>query len=147
LSSKFTCALSKTVDDLPGSDIDPDIQALLKEFAHILPEDLPELPQDRDLPNVITLVPGANPQFRNRGRYSQPEKDEMKKQIEAGIKQGKIKPSHSPWGAPVLFVPKNTGRGLRMCVDYRALNNLTIKNRYTLPRIDDLLDQDRKSVV
>ena len=133
--------LVKTVDDLPGSDIDPDIQALLKEFAHILPEDLPELPQDRDLPNVITLVPGANPQFRNRGRYSQPEKDEMKKQIEAGIKQGKIKPSHSPWGAPVLFVPKNTGRGLRMCVDYRALNNLTIKNRYTLPRIDDLLDQ------
>ena len=133
--------LVKTVDDLPGSDIDPEIQALLKEFAHIMPEDLPELPQDRDLPNVITLVPGATPQFRNRGRYSQPEKEEMKKQIEAGIKQGKIKPSHSPWGAPVLFVPKQTGRGLRMCVDYRALNNLTTKNRYTLPRIDDLLDQ------
>jgi len=133
--------LVKTVDDLPGSGIDPEIQALLKEFAHILPEDLPELPQDRNLPSVITLVPGATPQFRNRGRYSQPEKDEMKKQIEAGIKQGKIKPSHSPWGAPVLFVPKTTGRGLRMCVDYRALNNLTVKNRYTLPRIDDLLDQ------
>ena len=55
------------MSDLPASDIDPDIQALLKEFAHIMPEDLPELPQDRDVPHVVTLVPGAQPQFRNRG--------------------------------------------------------------------------------
>ena len=133
--------LVKTVDDLPQSGIDPEIQALLLEFKHIMPEDLPELPQDRDLPKCITLVPGAKPTFRNRGRYSQPEKEEMQKQIAAGIQSGRIRPSHSPWGAPVLFVPKSTGRGLRMCVDYRALNTLTIKNKYTLPRIDDLLDQ------
>lgn len=120
---------------------DPDIEAVLNEFQDVWPDDLPELPPDRDTPPVIELVPGAKPVFRRRGRYTQAELEEMRKQIEAGIAAGRIRISHSPWGAPVLFVPKKTGRGLRMCVDYRGLNQVTVKNRYPLPRIDDLMDQ------
>ena len=65
---------------------------------------------------------------------------ELKKQLTELIDMGNIQPSKSPYGAPVLFVPKKNGK-LRMCVDYRALNKLTVKNRYPLPRIDELLDQ------
>ena len=65
---------------------------------------------------------------------------EMKKQIEELLEKGYVRPSTSPWGAPVLFVKKKDGT-MRMCVDYRALNEVTIKNKYPLPRIDDLFDQ------
>jgi hypothetical protein len=120
---------------------DPKIKAILDKYTDVWPDELPpELPPVRDLPKAIELIPGAKPQFRTRGRYTQAEKAEMWKQIEWQLKAGRLRPSHSPWGAPVLFVPKNTGRGLRMCIDYRALNNVTVKNRYPLPRIDDLLD-------
>jgi hypothetical protein len=135
----YLCVV-KTADN--KTEMDPEIQKVLDKYPNLCPVDLPELaPLRPDLPPVIQLVPGAKPAFRNRGRYSMPEKDEMQRQIEAGIKAGRVRPSHSPWGASVLFVPKSSGRGLRMCVDYRALNSLTIKNRFPLPRIDDLLDQ------
>ena len=65
---------------------------------------------------------------------------EMKKQIEELLEKGYVRPSSSPWGAPVLFVKKKDG-SMRMCIDYRALNEVTIKNKYPLPRIDDLFDQ------
>jgi len=68
------------------------------------------------------------------------EMEELKKQIDRFLKLGHIRPSTSPYGAPVLFAPKKDG-GLRFCVDYRALNKNTIKNRYPLPKIDELLDQ------
>ena len=71
---------------------------------------------------------------------SYPELDELKKQIQEFLDQGIIKPSHSPYGAPILFVKKKEGT-LRMCVDYRVLNKITIKNRYPLPRIEELLDR------
>jgi hypothetical protein len=120
----------------------PEVIALLNEYKDIWPEDFTHLPVHRPhIPPVIPLIQGAQPVCRTRGRYSQPEREEMQRQIEHFLVNGRIRPSHSPWGAPVLFVPKNSGRGLRMCIDYRPLNNQTIKNRYPLPRIDDLLDQ------
>ena len=67
---------------------------------------------------------------------------ELKKQIQEQLSKGFIRPSASPWGAPVLFVDKKDG-SRRMCVDYRALNEVTIKNKYLLPRIEDLFDQMR----
>ena len=73
-------------------------------------------------------------------RLSPLEYRELEKQVTAFLKAGILEPSQSPYGAPVLFVPKPNGRGLRLCVDYRALNSITVKNRCTIPRIDDLLD-------
>lgn len=72
-------------------------------------------------------------------RLSSLEYRELEQQVTAFLKAGIIEPSQSPYGAPVLFVPKPNGRGLRLCVDYRALNSITVKNRCPIPRIDDLL--------
>jgi hypothetical protein len=74
------------------------------------------------------------------------ELEELKKQIKELLKKGFIRPSSSPWGAPVIFVDKKDGTQ-RMCVDYRSLNEVTIKNKYPLPRIDDLFDQLRGACV
>ena len=88
----------------------------------------------------IPTEPGHPPTFKQMYRLSPLEYRELEKQVTAFLKAGIIEPSQSPYGAPVLFVPKPNGRGLRLCVDYRALNSITVKNRATLPRIDDLLD-------
>ena len=98
------------------------------------------MPPERKVAHEIPLLPDSPPQFRGIFRLSQLELQELRKQLSQLLKDGKISPSTSPYGAPVLFVKKKDG-GLRMCIDYRALNSQTIKNRYALPRIDDLLDQ------
>jgi hypothetical protein len=85
-------------------------------------------------------MPGAQPQFRPIYRLSQVETEEVIKQVKLLLELGFIEPSSSPWGAPILFAAKKDGT-LRMCIDYRALNAVTVKNRYPLPRIDDLFDQ------
>ncbi|GJP51917.1 hypothetical protein CLOM_g11045 [Closterium sp. NIES-68] len=90
----------------------------------------------------IVEEPGSKPTFRAPYRLSPIELADMKKQIEYLIAKGLIRPSTSPYGAPVLFTPQPDG-SLRMCIDYRALNKQTIKNKYPIPRIDDLLDQLR----
>ena len=89
---------------------------------------------------VIDLVPGTSPIAKRPYRMSASELAELKKQLEELQRIGFIRPSSSPWGAPVLFVKKKDG-SMRLCVDYRALNEVTIKNKYPLPRIDDLFDQ------
>lgn len=96
------------------------------------------LPPKRSVDHRIPLVPGAQPVHRNIYRLSQPELQELRKQLEELSQGGKIAPSTSPYGAPVLFAKKKDG-SLRMCIDYRALNDQTIKNRYALPLIDELL--------
>ncbi|GJP75462.1 hypothetical protein CLOP_g5906 [Closterium sp. NIES-67] len=124
-----------------------EIKELLKEFHDILPDDLPnELPPYRMHQHEIVEEPGSKPAFRAPYRLSPTELTDMKKQIEYLLAKGLIRPSTSPYDAPVLFTPKPDG-SLRMCIDYRALNKQTIKDKYPIPRIDDLLDQLRGATV
>jgi hypothetical protein len=88
----------------------------------------------------IPTEPGHPPPFRSMYRLSPLEYRELEKQVTKFLKDGILEVSQSPYGATVLFVPKPNGRGLRLCVDYRALNSIIVKNRCTIPRIDDLLD-------
>eukprot|EP00253_Pinus_taeda_P016502 PITA_16502 len=113
---------------------------VIQEFADVFPEEIPGLPPRRDIDFTIELVPGAAPVSRAPYRMSVPELTELKMQLQELLEKNYIRPSVSPWGAPVLFVKKKYGT-LRMCIDYRQLNKLTIKNKYPLPRIDELFDQ------
>ena len=135
---------------LAGSQgIDPKFDALVHEYRDLFPEQLPKLDDDtnangyaRPLINghTIPLEDGHKPPVRPIYRLSPLEFEELKRQIKELLALGFIEPSTSPFGAPVLFVQKKDG-SLRMCIDYRALNKITIKNKYPLPRIDDLLDR------
>ena len=117
------------------------LQTLLEEFEDVFPAKLPQgLPPRRPVDHAIEVTPGAEPPHRRPYRLSGPELQELKAQLDEQLEAGIIQPSTSPYGAPILFVPKKDG-GFRMCIDYRALNAITVKNRYALPRIDDLLDR------
>ncbi|KAI3666339.1 hypothetical protein L1987_27530 [Smallanthus sonchifolius] len=113
---------------------------IIREFPKVFPDDLPGLPPVREVKFRIDLIPGANPVAKAPYRLAPSELQELASQLQELANKGFIRPSHSPWGAPVLFVKKKDG-SFRMCIDYRELNKLTIKNRYPLPRIDDLFDQ------
>nr|GFA26624.1 putative reverse transcriptase domain-containing protein [Tanacetum cinerariifolium] len=113
---------------------------IVQNFPKVFPEDLPSLPPTRPVEFQIDLVPGAAPVARAPYRLAPSEMKELVEQLKELSDKGFIRPSSSPWGAPVLFVKKKDG-SFRMCIDYRELNKLTIKNRYPLPRIDDLFDQ------
>jgi hypothetical protein len=104
------------------------------------------MPPFRDIEFIIELLPGTAPIYKRPYRMSSKQLEELKEQIQELQRKGYIRPSSSPWGAPVIFVPKKDGTQ-RMCVDYRALNEVTIKNNYPLPRIDDLFDQLRGACV
>jgi hypothetical protein len=95
---------------------------------------------------VIELKPGTAPIHKTPFRMTTPELAELKEHIKELLEKGFIHPSSSPWGAPVISVPKKDGTQ-RLCVDYRALNEVTVKNKYPLPRIDDLFDQLRGACV
>ncbi|KAL5545187.1 hypothetical protein UlMin_008971 [Ulmus minor] len=101
---------------------------------------LPGLPPDREIQFEIELLPGTAPISKAPYRMAPAELKELQAQLQDLLDKKFIRPSHSPWGAPVLFVKKKDGT-LRMCIDYRELNKVTVKNRYPLPRIDDLFDQ------
>ena len=110
------------------------------EYPDVFPEDLPGLPPDREIEFAIDLEPGVKPISIPPYRMAPAELRELKTQVQELLDKGFVRPSVSPWGAPVLFVKKKDGT-MRMCIDYRQLNKVTIKNRYPLPRIDDLFDQ------
>ncbi|KAL5815789.1 hypothetical protein ACOSQ3_024167 [Xanthoceras sorbifolium] len=112
------------------------------DFADVFPEELPGLPPQREVEFVIDVVPGTSPVSIAPYRMAPAELKELKIQLQELLEKGFIRPSVSPWGAPVLFVKKKDG-SLRLCIDYRQLNKLTVKNKYPLPRIDDLFDQLR----
>src|SRR6478672_2126199 len=117
------------------------VSDLLSEFSDVFQDPLPVgLPPVRAEGHGISTEPAHPPTFRQMYRLSPLEYRELEKQVTAFLKAGILEVSQSPYGAPVLFVPKPNGRGLRLCVDYRALNSITVKNRCTIPRIDDLLD-------
>jgi hypothetical protein len=114
---------------------------LLEEYKDVFPAELPKgLPPARDVKHTIPLEEGSVPPFRGMYRVSPAELKEIETQVADLLEKGFIEPSSSPYGAPVLFVKKKDGT-LRMVIDYRALNKITIKNKYPLPRIDDLLDR------
>ncbi|GJT16970.1 putative reverse transcriptase domain-containing protein [Tanacetum coccineum] len=119
---------------------------VIRNFPEVFPDDLPGLPPPRQVEFRIELVPGAAPVARAPYRLAPSELKELLDQLKELLEKGFIRPSSSPWGAPVLFVKKKDG-SFRMCIDYRELNKLTIKNRYPLPRIDDLFDQLQGSSV
>ena len=98
------------------------------------------VPTDRSDPFTIELEPGTTPISKAPYRMAPAEMAELKKQLEELLDKGFIRPSSSPWGAPVLFVKKKDG-SFRLCIDYRGLNKVTVKNKYPLPRIDELMDQ------
>ncbi|GJS16257.1 putative reverse transcriptase domain-containing protein [Tanacetum coccineum] len=114
--------------------------SIVQDFPEVFPEDLPGLPPTRQVEFQIDLVPGVASIARAPYRLAPSEMKELSEQLKELSDKGFIRPSSSPWGAPVLFVKKKDG-SFRMCIDYRELNKLTVKNRYPLPRIDDLFDQ------
>ncbi|GKE67103.1 putative reverse transcriptase domain-containing protein, partial [Tanacetum coccineum] len=120
--------------------------SIVKNFPEVFPEDLPGLPHTRQVEFHIDLVPGVAPIAHAPYRLAPSEMKELADQLQELSDKGFIRPSSSPWGAPVLFVKKKDG-SLRMCIDYQELNKLTVKNRYPLPRIDDLFDQLQGSSV
>ncbi|KAM0053816.1 putative nucleotidyltransferase, Ribonuclease H [Helianthus debilis subsp. tardiflorus] len=125
-----TLEKEKRIEDFP----------VVRDYPEVFPEELPGLPPHRQVEFQIELAPGAAPIARAPYRLAPAELKELSTQLQELLDKGFIRPSSSPWGAPVLFVKKKDGT-FRMCIDYRELNKVTIKNRYPLPRIDDLFDQ------
>jgi hypothetical protein len=117
-----------------------EIIRVVSNFPDVFPEELTGMPPERKVEFAIELIPGTAPISKRAYRVFGPELVELKKQIDELLEKGYIRPSTSPWAAPVLFVEKKDGTK-RMCIDYRALNEVTIKNKYPLPRIEDLFDQ------
>jgi hypothetical protein len=113
---------------------------VVNEFPDIFPEDLSGMPPNWDIEFVIELKPYTTPIYKIPFRLTTPELVELKEHIKELLEKGFNHPSSSPWGAPVIFVPKKDGTQ-RLCVDYRALNEVTIKNKYPLPRIDDMFEE------
>ncbi|WVZ95786.1 hypothetical protein U9M48_041509 [Paspalum notatum var. saurae] len=122
--------VTKTLEEIP----------VVCEYPDIFPDDIPGLPPDRAVEFAINLVPGTAPIAKAPYRMSRKEYDELKRQLDELLEKGLIRCSVSPWGAPVLFVKKRDGT-MRLCIDYRELNAVTIKSKCPMPRIDDLLDQ------
>jgi hypothetical protein len=112
----------------------------LCEYQDVFPDELPGMPPECDIEFLIDLLPGTAPIAKRPYRILVDELEELKKQLKELLDKQFIHPSSSPWGAPVIFVEKKDGTQ-RMCVDYRALNEVTIKNKYPLPHIEDLFDQ------
>ena len=123
---------------IPSTDLG-DIP-VVRDFSYVFPDDLPGLAPNREIEFNIDLLPGTNPISIAPYRMAPTELKELKEQLQELLDKGFIRPSSSRGGAPVLFVKKKDGT-MRMCIDYRQLNKVTIKNRYPLPRIDDFFDQ------
>ncbi|KAM2950713.1 hypothetical protein COP2_000296 [Malus domestica] len=130
-------------DNTPSSVEDVRV---VRHFLDVFPDDLPGLSSDKDVEFTIDLLPGTDPISLTSYRMAHAESRELKVQLQELVDKGFIQPTTSPWGAPVLFVRKKD-ETLRLCIDYKQLNRVTIKNRYLLPRIDDLFDQLRGAYV
>nr|GEX33053.1 putative reverse transcriptase domain-containing protein [Tanacetum cinerariifolium] len=127
---------SNIVTEVPSINDQP----IVSEFPDVFPDELPGIPPVREVEFNIELIPGAEPISKAPYRMAPIELKELKDQLQELLERGFIRPSMSPWGAPVLFVKKKDG-SMRLCIDYRESNKITIRNRYPLPRIGDLFDQ------
>jgi hypothetical protein len=119
---------------------------VVNEFPDAFSEELPGMPPDRDIKFVIELKPSTSPIYKTLYRMATPEFAELKEHIKELLEKGFICPSSSPWGAPVIFVSKKDGTQ-SLCMDYHSLNEVTVKNKFLLPRIDDLFNQLRGACV
>jgi hypothetical protein len=135
------CAKVNQLDASQGSEV-----PMVNEFPDVIPEELPSMLPDRDIKFVIELKPSTTVIYKTPFRMTTPELAELKEHIKELLEKEFICPSSSPLGAPMIFVPKKDDTQ-RLCVDYHALNEVTIKNMYPLPRIDDLFDQLRSACV
>jgi len=134
----YLCSLKEETS--PEEEIPEEIKAVLEDYPDVL-SGLPSgLPPKRAVDHSIDVEPGQSVPLRGIYPLSSIELEELHKQIDELIQKGFIRPSVSPYGGPILFVKKKSGE-LRMCVDYRMLNKITIKNKYPLPRIDEMLDR------
>jgi hypothetical protein len=135
-----TTTMNQMTDDAKPSE------RVVDDFSDVFPDDLPGMPSDRDIEFIVDLLPRTAPITKRPYRMGADELEELKKQLKELQDKGFIRPSSSPWGAPMIFVDKKDGTQ-RMCVDYRSLNEVTIKNKCPLSRIDDLFDQLRGACV
>ena len=131
--------LANVIDTVKARPSVSDIPTI-SDFPDVFLEELPRFPPKREIEFAIDVVPGATPVSITPYRMASLKLKELKLQLQELLEKGFIQPRVSPWGAPVLFVKKKDGT-LRLCIDYRKLNKLTVKNKYLLPRIDDLFDQ------
>ncbi|KAL0543604.1 hypothetical protein IC582_018704 [Cucumis melo] len=140
LLSQGTWGILASVVDTREADVSLSSEPVVRDYPDVFPEELPGLPPHREVEFAIELEPGTVPISRAPYRMAPAELKELKVQLQELLDKGFIRPSVSPWGAPVLFIKKKDG-SMRLCIDYRELNKVTVKNRYPLPRIDDLFDQ------
>ncbi|TYK01903.1 putative gag-pol polyprotein [Cucumis melo var. makuwa] len=140
LLSQGTWSILASVVDTREVDVSLSSEPVVRDYPDVFPKELPELPPHREVEFAIELEPDTVRISRAPYRMAPAELKELKVQLQELLDKGFIRSSVSPWGAPVLFVKKKDG-SMRLCIDYRELNKVTVKNRYPLPRIDDLFDQ------
>ncbi|KAA0043070.1 reverse transcriptase [Cucumis melo var. makuwa] len=140
LLSQGTWGILASVVETREVDVSLSSEPVVRDYPDVFPEELPGLPPHREVEFAIELESGTVPISRAPYRMAPAQLKELKVQLQELLDKGFIRPSVSPWGAPVLFVKKKDG-SMRLCIDYRELNKVTVKNRYPLPRIDDLFDQ------
>ncbi|KAL0561592.1 hypothetical protein IC582_002026 [Cucumis melo] len=140
LLSQGTWGILASVVDTREADVSLSSEPVVRDYPDVFLEELPGLPPHREVEFAIELEPGTVPISRAPYRMAPAELKELKVQLQELLDKRFIRPSVSPWGAPVLFVKKKDG-SMRLCIDYRELNKVTVKNRYPLPRIDDLFNQ------
>ena len=133
-----------TVNERKGPSLDQ--YPVFSEFKDVFLNEFPGLPPERELGFTIEIKPGAEPISKTPYRMTASELCELQMQLKELLDLGLIRPSVSPWGAPVIFV-KNKDGSLRLCIHYRDLNHATVKNRYPMPRIHDLFDQMKGATV
>ncbi|XP_059663382.1 uncharacterized protein LOC132309045 [Cornus florida] len=143
--TSYLATLLETPEDelvpSPQEEVRKEIRAVLDEYTDVMPKELPKkLPPRREVDHKIELEPGSKPPALVPYRMAPPELEELRRQLKELVDAGYIRPSKAPYGAPVLFQRKKDG-SLHMCIDYRALNKVTIKNKYPIPLIADLFDQ------
>ena len=113
---------------------------IVREFSDLFHEELPSIPLEREVNLSIEILPRTTPISKALYRMAPIELKEPKIQVQELLDRGLIRPNVTPWGVPILFVKKKDGT-LRMCIDYRQINKVIVKNKYPLPRIEDLFDQ------
>ena len=125
--------------DYKGGQIELENILIVREFLNVFLEELPSIPLERDVDLYIKIVSGTTSISKAPYRMTLTELKELKIQLQELLDKGLIRPTVSPWGALVLFMKKKYGT-LRMCIDYRQINKVTVKNKYPLPKIEDLFD-------
>ena len=128
------------IRDSKRGQVNVEMIPVVREFPDVFPEELPGIPLEREVDLSIEIVPRTIPMSKAPYRMAPIELKELKVQLQEILDKGFVRPSVSPWGAPVLFVKKKDGT-LQMCMDYRQINKVTMKNKYPLPRIEDLFDK------